>query len=243
MRVLLLGGTREAAELAHALQATGAEVETSLAGRTKEPKSTAGTVRIGGFGGTQGLEDYLRRKGFDVAIDATHPFAERISLNLERACSDAGLPRLVLYRPPWERRAGDRWIEVPDLTAAAEAISPGRTALLALGRQHVAALAWRSDVRFVVRSIEPVEDDTLHSATFVQARPSASAQDEAVFMTEQGIDVVVSRNSGGPGAYAKIEAARQLNLPVIVIDRPRPPSGPRVSTVREAIQWVRGVNR
>jgi precorrin-6A/cobalt-precorrin-6A reductase len=220
--VLLLGGTREAATLAERLATrTGLRVITSLAGRTREPRPLAGETRIGGFGGTDGLAQFIRQEGVDIVIDATHPFARQISANARGAAGITGVRLLAFTRPPWDAVAGDRWIQAASLTEAADALPAGAHVLLAIGSQHLAAFAHRNDVAFVVRMIDPPgTPPPLRHHTLVLARPSQHAEEEAHLLTAQSITHIVARNSGGPGAYAKIEAARTLGLPVIMIDRP-----------------------
>jgi precorrin-6A/cobalt-precorrin-6A reductase len=220
--VLILGGTREAAELAKELVATHPEarVITSLAGRTKEPAPLAGEVRTGGFGGVDGLARYLRETGVTRLIDATHPFARRISANAVEAASIAGVPLEVRTRKPWLRQPGDTWIEVETLEAARDAIPPRARVLLALGSQHIGLFASRDDVHFVVRMIDRPETPLdLPDHALVLGRPGNTAAVETMLLIAHAVTHIVCRNSGGEAAYAKIEAARQLGLPVIMIDR------------------------
>ena len=220
--VLILGGTREAAELAATLvkDHTGWRVVTSLAGRTKEPKPLAGEVRTGGFGGAEGLADYLRAEGVTRLIDATHPFARRISENARQAARMAGVRLEVRMRPPWKRQDGDRWIEVGSLEEACDAIPAGARVLLALGRQHIAPFAARADVHFLVRMVDPPETPlALPDHELLLSRPADTADEEAALLKAHDITHVVCRDSGGDGAYAKIAAARALGLPVIMIGR------------------------
>ena len=222
-RILILGGTREAAELAATLVADGHTVTTSLAGRTREPKPVAGAIRIGGFGGAAGLAAYLAQHGIDRLIDATHPFAGRISANARIAAGQAGVPLDIRLRLEWERRPGDDWRIVNGLTQAMERIPENAIALLALGSQYIAPFAARRDVTFVVRMVDPpVAPLPLPHHRLLVGRPSPAAVEEKEMLENEGIDTIVCRNSGGPGAYAKIEAARMLRLPVIMIARPAP---------------------
>lgn len=221
-RVLILGGTREAVSLAARLVAEGHDVTTSLAGRTREPRPVAGTVRIGGFGGSEGLARVLADGGFDRLIDATHPFAVRISRNATAAAASCGIAFEIVQRPPWEPVAGDRWTRAADIEAAAHAIHTGARVLLALGSQHIAPFAARGDVHFVVRMVDPPERPlALPDHEIVLGRPSLDRKAEARLLRDRRIDVIVCRNSGGEGAYAKLEAAREVELPVIMVDRPQ----------------------
>ncbi len=219
-KILILGGTREAAELADGLVAEGNDVTTSLAGRTKEPAPLAGKVRTGGFGGAEGLAAFLKEGGFDLLIDATHPFAKRVSANARKAAELAGVKLEVRERSPWPREPGDRWIEVATLDAARDAIPPGARVLLALGSQHIAAFAVRGDVHFVVRMVDPPESPlSLPDHALVLGKPGMTAEEEAELLTRYAITHLVCRNSGGTGAHAKIVAARNLGLPVIIVSR------------------------
>ncbi|MEL6436152.1 MAG: cobalt-precorrin-6A reductase [Pseudomonadota bacterium] len=221
-RILILGGTREAAALAKELVAChGTDaVITSLAGRTKEPRPVAGRLRIGGFGGVEGLSAYLRAEHITRVIDATHPFAEQISANAIAACAQVNVPLETRIRPPWQRQAGDHWLHVPTITDAVAAIPQNACVLLALGSQHITPFANRSDVHFVIRMVDPpaaLLPFAKHSVLI--GRPSSDPIEEAQMLRENGITHIVCRNSGGAGAYAKIEAARSLALPVLMIAR------------------------
>ena len=241
VKVLILGGTAEAAALARAL-AEDARVAatTSLAGRTRAPGELPGAVRRGGFGGAQALADYLRQEGIDLLVDATHPFAARIGRNAAQACAAAGVPRLVLTRPPWTAREGDRWIPVPDAEAAAAALSGlGRRVFLTIGRQELAAFTGLTDIWFLVRLVEPPEQPIpLDDFHLVLGRGPFSLAQETALLRAQGIEAVVSKNSGGPSTYAKIEAARALGLPVVMVARPAPPAGETVESVAAALAWI-----
>ncbi|MBU4531082.1 MAG: cobalt-precorrin-6A reductase [Hoeflea sp.] len=220
--ILILGGTREATELARDLVSAnpGARIITSLAGRTKEPAPLAGEVRTGGFGGAEGLADYIRANGVTRLIDATHPFARQISLNAVEAARITGVALDIRTRNPWAREPGDDWIEVETLEAARDAIPPRARVLLALGSQHIGVFASREDVHFVVRMIDRPETPLdLHDHALVLGRPGDTAAVEAMLLVAHSITHIVCRNSGGPAAYAKIEAARQLGLPVIMVSR------------------------
>ena len=220
--ILILGGTREAAELARELVATHPEARiiTSLAGRTREPAPLAGEVRTGGFGGIEGLTNYLCETGVTLLIDATHPFARQISANAVEAAKRACVPFEIRSRKPWTKEPGDAWIEVDTLEAARDAIPPGARVLLALGSQHIGLFAARDDVHFVVRMIDPPQTPLdLPDHALVLGRPGDTAAVETMLMIAHSITHILCRNSGGPAAYAKIEAARQLRLPVIMVAR------------------------
>lgn len=230
--ILILGGTREASELAWRLcRREDVRIISSLAGRTMKPRTGAGEWRIGGFGGVDGLAMFLRDEGIDLLIDATHPFAETMSLHAAEAASRTGIPLLTLLRPAWERRTGDRWIEVGALKDAAFALPEGARAFLALGSQHIAAFAERTDAHFIVRMVDrPAKAPPLSSCELVIGRPGGTTASEIELFRSHSVTCVVSRNSGG-GSYEKIEAARELGIPVIMIARPAPPPGPTYATI------------
>lgn len=242
VRLLILGGTGEAAALARAIDAAfGGRVAiiSSLAGLAGVP-DLPGRVRVGGFGGAEGLAEYIKREGIDAVIDATHPFATRISAHAEAACASLGVARLVLARPAWIAAEGDRWIEVADMAAAAGLVaSLGRRAFLTVGAGEVRAFAAVAEVWFLVRLLK-AEILPLPAHAVVVARPPFTIASERRLMQEQRIDVVVSKNAGGGATYAKIEAARALGLPVLMIRRPPPPAGPPVADIHAAVAWLGG---
>lgn len=240
-RLLILGGTGEARELADKAAAIpDLRVVTSLAGRTRSPRPLAGETRTGGFGGAEGLAAYLRAEPIDLVIDATHPFAAIISGNAAEACDARAVPRLVLSRPAWTETSGDTWIEAADVDAAAAALpAAGRRAFLTVGRNEIARFAGVTDCRFLIRVIDPpVEPLPFAGYTLIEGRPPFAEDRERALMTEHRIDVLVSKNSGGAATYAKIAAARVLGLPVLMIRRPPAPAGPRVETVAQALAWI-----
>lgn len=219
-RILILGGTREAAEIAQRLHDEGHIVTTSLAGRTKEPQPIKGAVRIGGFGGAEGLANYLVQNAIDRLIDATHPFANQITENAKRASMIANVPLERYKRKPWKQQTDDIWHPVSDIPAAIAALPKGARVLLALGSQHIGPFASRDDVHFTIRMVDPpIEQLPFKHHSLILSRPSADPTEEQSLLTEHSITHIVCRNSGGPGAYAKIEAARNLRLPVIMIER------------------------
>lgn len=222
-KILILGGTREANELASQLVAEGHDVTTSLAGRTKQPEPPAGKTRIGGFGGADGLEQYLKLEAIDRLIDATHPFARKISANAIAAANEAGIPLEIRTRKPWKPVAGDKWQEVPDLETARDALPTGARVLLALGSQHIDIFKTREDIFFLVRMVDPPGAPlSLPDHELVLGRPSMDRRSEQELLEKRAITHIVCRNSGGKGAYAKIEAARFLRLPVIMVSRDQP---------------------
>jgi precorrin-6A/cobalt-precorrin-6A reductase len=240
-RVLILGGTGEAAQLAgQAAHLPGVEVITSLAGRTRRPVTPSGRVRIGGFGGDAGLIDYLREQRIDLLIDATHPFAAHISFHAAHAAHICGLPHLLLMRPPWEPREGDRWIAVESIAAAVSILpSVARRVFLTTGRQDLAAFAPLTDLWFLMRMVDPPTPDTpVPPGTLVLERGPFALEDERELLQTYAIEAIVSKNSGGDATYAKIRAARELALPVVMIQRPPRPAGKQVSDVEAALGWL-----
>ncbi|MCO6185798.1 cobalt-precorrin-6A reductase [Rhizobium sp. L1K21] len=220
-KVLILGGTREAAELAAELEQSGKwDVTTSLAGRTKEPAPLAGKVRIGGFGGAKGLAEFIRTNEIEKVIDVTHPFAKTISANAAFACQETGTVLEVRMRAPWGKQDGDRWIDVGSLEEAANALPSGARVFLALGRQYIGAFTKRNDCHFLIRMVDMPETELPFSSyRLIAAKPSSNPNEEAALLSENDITHIVCRNSGGKGAYAKIVAAREMGLPVIMIGR------------------------
>lgn len=219
-KILILGGTAEARLLAAQLIEEGHSVTTSLAGRTVDPVLPEGEVRIGGFGGAEGLAAYLRDEQFDRMIDATHPFANRISENAIKASAMSGIPLEQRLRARWQKQPGDRWKSVATLEAAAEVLPQGANVFLALGRQYLDAFIGRNDCRFVIRMVDPPETPLgFADHTLIIGKPASDPDREADLFTAHGITHLVCRNSGGPAGYAKIIAARRLALPVIMIER------------------------
>jgi precorrin-6A/cobalt-precorrin-6A reductase len=219
--ILILGGTKEAAALAAELVSTRPEARiiTSLAGRTKEPRPVAGEVRIGGFGGANGLASYMLSEGITQLIDATHPFALKISANAKRASELGGVPLTVRTRMPWKRRSVDDWVKVKSLEEARDAIPANSRVLLALGSQHIGIFGNRADVHFIVRMVDrPQSPLQLVDHELIIGMPGNVAAEEAL-LGKYGITHIVCRNSGGDGAYAKIEAARKLGITVIMVSR------------------------
>jgi precorrin-6A/cobalt-precorrin-6A reductase len=237
-QVLVLGGTGEARRLAKALLAEGVEVLSSLAGRVADPVLPEGDVRIGGFGGAQGLTDWLAGHRPRAVVDATHPFAARITASAAIAAAAAGTPLLRLQRPGWAPEAGDTWRFVDSLTAAADAVAGYGSVFLTTGRQGVRAFADLPN-RVLVRSVDPPDEPLPTGATLLLARGPFSVADELALMREHAVDVLVTKDSGGHMTAAKLTAARELGIPVVLVRRPPLPDGVRtVATVEEARAWV-----
>ena len=243
-RLLILGGTAEGRALAAAAARFGASlsVVSALAGVTRAPRLPAGTVRIGGFGGTAGLAAYLREEEIGLLVDATHPFATRISVQAREAAARAGARHLVLVRPPWRPVPGDRWIDAATVEDAAAAIpaAAGRV-FLTVGARALAPFAGRDDLWFLVRLVdEPADPIPLARHRLICARGPFTEDDERALLTTHGIDCLVTRASGGQATAAKLAAARALALPVVMVRRPAPPSGACVSSVADALAWIEG---
>jgi len=220
MKILILGGIKEAAELASKLMTDGHDVTTSLAGRTKEPKPVEGNVRIGGFGGIEGFAKYLIENEVELLIDCTHPFAKQISANAVEAAKRANVKLEIRTRQPWQKQPGDQWIEVSSLEAMRDNIPPKARVLLALGSQYINQFKTREDIFFLVRMVdEPVEPIPLTNHELLLGMPSTDWHEEAKLLKAHDITHVACRNSGGKGAYAKIEAARELGIQVFILER------------------------
>lgn len=238
-RILILGGTTEARQLAGKLAAR-ASVTLSLAGRTESPVAQGVPVRTGGFGGADGLADYLRKEPIDLLIDATHPYAAQISANAAQAARVAGVPILALRRPGWEPVEGDRWTEVITFGDAARALGLApRRVFLALGRQEVAAFEAAPQHHYLVRSVDAIEPKlAVPDASYLLARGPFREAEERALLEKQRIDVVVSKNSGGEATYGKIAAARALGLEVVMIQRPVLPDVPAAESVEALTMMV-----
>jgi precorrin-6A/cobalt-precorrin-6A reductase len=238
--ILILGGTAEARALAAAAVQAGIAVTTSLAGRVANPRLPPGDVRIGGFGGPDALARWLAAHEVAAVVDATHPFAERISAGAARAAPAAGVPLLRLERPGWRERAGDRWTWVADLHAAAAAIPAlGRRVLLTTGRQGLAAFAGVADAWFLVRCVDPPAPPLPPRHELLLDRGPYTLDGERALADRHAIDLVVTKDSGGAHTRAKLDVARERGLPVIVVRRPPRPDVPTETTVEAALAWAR----
>jgi len=241
MKILILGGTTEARALAGALaERDDTAVTVSLAGRTAKPLPQSAPTRIGGFGGAEGLAQYLRAEKIGALIDATHPYAQTISDNSARAAEEADVAFLALRRPAWERVDGDQWIEVESVADALAALGRApRRVFLALGRKEIAPFMNAPQHTYLVRSVDPIEPPlAVPHAIYLTARgPFSEAQDRAL-LERHRIDVIVAKNSGGAASYGKIAAARAMHLPVLMLIRPALPPAPSVETVEAVLAWV-----
>ncbi len=239
--ILILGGTAEARALAGKLAGDPRfAVELSLAGRTRAPAEQPVPVRVGGFGGAEGLAAYLRQKGASILIDATHPYAAQISRNAAEAAEISGVPLVALRRSAWVRQLRDRWIEVDSVAGAVDALGEvPRKAFLTLGRQELLPFEAAPQHHYLVRSVDPVEPPlSVPNAVYLTARGPFEQADEAQLLQDHGIEVIVAKNSGGPASYGKIAAARKLGIDVVLIRRPDLPDVPSVETVEEMLAWL-----
>ncbi len=212
----------------------------SYAGRTENPRPQPLPVRVGGFGGSEGLAQFLDREGIGRVIDATHPFAARISRNAIAACAAARVPLLALERPPWQPGPGDDWQEVPDLEAAVQRLDrPPARVFLAIGRQHLATFAGRPQHHYLLRLVDPPEAPLpLPRCTVEVARGPFDADADRALLERHAITLLVAKNAGGAGAEAKLIAARALGLPVIMVSRPPLPPRLTAATIEEAMAWL-----
>lgn len=238
--VLILGGTAEATDLAQRLVDAGdRRVITSMAGRTRSPDLPAGETRIGGFGGVDGLAEFIGKEAIDLIVDATHPFAPVISDNAAAAAARTGTSLLRLTRPAWTPQAGDNWQTVPSLEAANAAIPRAATVFLALGRQYLDTFADRTDVSFILRMVDrPEKPPPFADFELLTGKPSPDRTQEAELLKSRGVTHIVCRNSGGSGSYAKIAAARQLSIPVIMIARPPASPGRSFASVDDLMAAI-----
>lgn len=242
-KVLILGGTAEAAAIAQAIVlhwGDSVRVTTSLAGRTLAPSALPGSLRVGGFGGPDAMADYLREEGIAVVIDATHPFASQISENARTACLQAKVPRLLFDRPLWQQRAEDQWHMVENAGQAAARLPEfGQRAFLTIGRGELAAFATCQDTRFLVRMVDmPTDPLPLVNCELIAARGPFTVDSEQSLMERHRIDVLVCKASGGDMTQAKLVAARALGRPVVMIARPKPSEGPTVRSVEAVMPWL-----
>lgn len=238
-RILLLGGTTEASLLARALAGAGLDAVFSYAGRTAAPLAQPLPTRVGGFGGVAGLVAYLRAEGISHVVDATHPFAAQMTRNAVAACGIAGVPLLGFERPAWQAGEGDDWLAVPDLACAVAALpaAPARV-FLAIGKQHLAGFAARPQHHYLLRLVDAPGDVPLPRAEVVVARGPFTVEGDTALMQTHRITHVVAKNSGGSGARAKLDAARLLRLPVILIERPQVPARPVAASVAGVMAWL-----
>lgn len=246
MRILILGGTTEASALAARLAGNpDFHPVLSMAGRTSDPRPLPIPTRIGGFGGAEGLVRFLVDERIEAVVDATHPFAAVMSRNAADAGGRAGVPLLALRRPPWTPQEGDRWIEVPSMEEAVQALGAAlRRVFLTVGRLELPPFAAAPQHVYLVRTIEPIgEALPVPNVIAIQDRAPFDEEAEREVMERERIDVVVTKNSGGAATYPKIAAARILGLQVIVVARPAKPSGvEEVATAEAAFDWLQRIH-
>lgn len=235
MKILILGGTAEARELANRLVAQGHDVTSSLAGRTQDPILPQGGLRMGKFGGIPGLAAYLRVAGIETLVDATHPYAGQISINAVAAAQAVNVPLIRYMRAPWEQQMGDDWVTVETASEAAAALPPNADVLLTTGHTGLEHFLNRDDCQFVVRTIEAPAVDLPRHASLLQTRPPYGLIDEMALMEREGITHLVTKNSGGKQTAPKLEAARRLGVKVIMIARPVYGPANEVASVDDAI--------
>ena len=228
--------------MAQALAEARVDAVYSYAGRTEAPVAQPLPVRVGGFGGAEGLAEYLRAEGISHVIDATHPFAAQMSRNAVEACAATGTPLIALEREAWQAGEGDRWTHVPDLAAAVDALGQTpRRVFLAIGRQTLDAFAGASQHHYLLRLVDPpIEALPLPDAEAVIARGPFTVEGDRALLRDHRIEVIVAKNAGGAGAEAKLVAARELGLPVVLIDRPRLPERRVARTTGEVMAWLHG---
>lgn len=241
--LLILGGTAEARELARRVAITipkKVRVTTSLAGRRAKAPALPGDVRIGGFGGIDGLVDYINENAVDLVIDATHPFSAIISDHANAAAEATGVPRLQLLRPLWQLPPTAKWIEVDDLTDAARDLPRfAKRVFLTTGVRGLEAFSGLDDIWFLVRLMDPpAEPPPLAQLELITGKPPYSFEDERAILADHNIDTLVTKNSGGDGTEAKVFAAAEAGVKIILIRRPPPEPGPVVETVDDAFAWI-----
>jgi precorrin-6A/cobalt-precorrin-6A reductase len=238
--VLVLGGTAEARSLAAALHARPAtRVISTLAGRVARPRLPPGEVRVGGFGGAHRLAAYLIKEGIEAVVDATHPFAERMSASALAACERAGVPLVRLERPPFHEQPGDDWLRVATLGEAAAMIPrTGRRVFLTTGRQGLAEFAGVGEAFFLVRCVDPPAVALPPDHVLLLERGPFTLAGELALIDRHRLDVLITKDSGGSHTAAKLAAARLRRLPVVVVERPRRPDVLAVADVGDALAWL-----
>ena len=238
-RILILGGTGEARGLAQALIDEGFPVVTSLAGVTASPHLPIGDVRRGGFGGETGLVKYISHENIRAIVDATHPYATQISRHAHAAAQATGIPYLRLERPPWRAEAADRWIDVASVADAVAALPSGARPFVTIGRKEIAPFFARADLKGVARMIEQPGVAVPLGWALIQARPPFSLESEIQLLDAHRITHVVAKNSGGGLTRAKLVAARERKIPVMMVARPHKPSAPSFSTAEALASALR----
>jgi precorrin-6A/cobalt-precorrin-6A reductase len=237
MKILILGGTADAREIAERLTAMGHEVITSLAGRTRKPAIPAGNLRVGKFGGIPGLVGYLKAAGIERMIDATHPYAELISVNAVGASQASGVPLVRYMRPAWDEPEGAAWVHVPTVDAAASALPPGARAFITTGHEGLEAFVARDDCRMVARLIEPPSID-IGTIWWLEDSPPYRVDEERVLFDTHEFTHLVTKNSGGEATRAKLVVAQERGVEVIMVARPVYGPAVEVGSVDEVVRAV-----
>lgn len=236
---MILGGTTEASELAQAVADRGINAIFSYAGRVARPREQPIATRTGGFGGAGGLVDYLKTNTITHVIDATHPFAQGMSRNAVAACARVGVPLAALSRPAWQRGEGDQWREVANIDAAVAALKgPAQSVFLALGRMHLGAFAAQPRHHYLLRLVDAPDKDPLPDCEVIVARGPFDLAGDIALMRRHKVQLVVCKNAGGTGARAKLDAARHLGLPVLMIARPALPDRQEFARVDQVLDWL-----
>ncbi len=244
LRILILGGTAEASALARFIAGDRRfHATVSLAGRTAAPAAQPLAMRVGGFGGADGLARWLTKENIAAVIDATHPYAARISANAVNACARLKLPLGSIVRPPWTEAPGDRWRKAESVRAAAGLLATEeqpRRVFLSVGRLELAAFAAAPQHDYLARTIDAPEIGGAlpPRIRFMLLRGPFDTASEAALLAAERIDLIVSKNSGGPATYGKIEAARHAGLPVLMVGRPEKPHGHVLGSPEEAMSWL-----
>jgi precorrin-6A/cobalt-precorrin-6A reductase len=241
MRVLILGGSTESSELTRLLAEDHRfDTTLSLAGRTLKPRPQPVRSRTCGFGGPDGLAAWLAQESIEAVVDATHPYADQISSNAVTACGRLAIPLATILRPAWQQQPGDNWVTVASAEAAADALGPQpRRVFLSLGRLELGAFAASPQHHYIARMIEPPEGIALpKDIRLIFDRGPFDEQAETALLTNEKIDVIVSKNSGGAATYAKIAATRKLGIPVVMIARPHKVHGHAVENAEGAVMWL-----
>ncbi|MFV8394625.1 cobalt-precorrin-6A reductase [Corynebacterium hindlerae] len=242
MRALILGGTSEARELARLMMGQGWWVTSSLAGRVSNPHLPVGEVRIGGFGGPAGMARWIFENGVEVVIDATHPFAERISTSAAEASRATGVPLICLHRPAWKPVNGDKWIPVSSMEEAASVVARDyHHIFLTIGRQQLEPFAKDPHNLYVIRCVEKPSVPLPPRHRLILSRGPFDVAGEKDLMIGNQIDVLVTKNSGGTLTEAKLEAARSLGIPVVMVERPPLPGRSRAIVVHTPVEVLRSL--
>ncbi len=242
MTLLLLAGTAEARAIAEQLSKDGIPAVASLAGATRDPAPLAVPTRIGGFGGAEGYRDYLHEAGISAVLDATHPFAAAISHRSAEVASRLNLPHAQFLRPEWVSGPGDDWVMIESGRDAANHIPAGSTVFLATGRQGLDDFSNLAGRKLICRRIDAADAPfPFVGGEYLVGRPPFTVEDELALFRDLGVDWLVVKNAGGPASRSKLDAARKLGIRVAMIRRPQQPCAPRVSTVDEAMGWVRAL--